>query len=152
MSVKGGTDRSVLPVFHDFGKTLSRPAVRIYRTRLSAEKYRAIGDESAAMAEVEQLKDIWDAAMQDPELVLLHASCLVRQDRSAEALPEVKRLCERSDPSPHWACRAQLLLGVIYVQEGKSVEARHILSRMLDEDPDRVCRGRAVGILRKLRM
>jgi len=148
----GGTAEVALPRFQQFGQTLSNKQARINRALVAVETHKTTGDDAALLAELESVRDIWDQAMQNPMLALLHASALVRLGRSAEALGEVEALCGRSDPDPEWRYRAQLLLGVIHIQEGRPAAARAALQRLLDEDPPRDDRGRAIIILRKLQM
>jgi tetratricopeptide (TPR) repeat protein len=148
----GGTAEAALPRFQQFGQTLSSKQARIHRVLLATETLKESGDDAALLAEMESVRDIWDQAVQNPMLGLLHASALVRLGKSAEVLGEVEELCRRSDPAPEWRYRAQLLLGVIHIQEGRPAAARAALQRLLDEDPPRDDRGRAIIILRKLQM
>jgi len=148
----GGTTTAATPLMREFGRTLSSPQARISQVRFLAEKLKDTGDDQAVLSEIESLKDVWDRAVQDPFLALLHASCLVRLGRSSEALPDVDQLCARSDVAPEWSHRARLLLGVIHMQEGRPAAARDALRRLLAESPSEEMRARALAILNKIQM
>ncbi len=147
----GGSTKAA-PLMRAFGQTLSGPRARISQVRYLAEKLKDTGDDQAVLMEIESLKDIWDQAVRDPFLALLHASCLVRLGRSSEALPDVDQLCARSDVAPEWSHRARLLQGVIHVQEGRPAAARDALRRLLAERPSEEMRLRALAILNKIQM
>lgn len=144
--------KTALQCYLDYGKTLTSPQARIRQVRLATKQLKGTGDEAAVISITESLKDIWGEASRDPDFMLLHLSCLVRLGRISEALPEIKQLCERSDLSNESSWRAQLLLSVAYMQEGKLAPAREALRHLLDENPTQEYRDRANTILRNIMM
>jgi len=124
---------SELVCYDQFGGGLTTPEARVYRFYLAAEKCREAGDIDAALNQIRQIEPLWEHAVCEPAVVMLRATLLVRCAQSEEALPIVQQLVERPDVDEDHRTRARLLLGVIQVQQGESIEARRTLSELIEE-------------------
>lgn len=151
-AAKNGQAETPIAHFLAWGKRLCTPLARICHARMAAERLNSTGDEAAVLPVIESVRDIWTEASQDHEFMLLRLSCMVRVGQSAQALSEIKTYCERGDLSPECSWRGQLLLGVAYLQEGRPASARTALRRLLDENPPRQYRDRAITVLRNIKM
>ena len=144
---KAGVD---LQRFAEFGRRLVRPQALARQALLSAKEYVAAGQVAEALGELERVRATTGDPIPDPDVAFLYAYCLLRARRAAEALPRLERLAQRPDLARGSAAQTQLLIGAIYLQQGRTTDARQALRRIGDREPNGSFAARAKKILDRI--